>query len=114
MTIVTLEEDVARSAEHLESLLRRVAEYRRHVERAIERTEEGLDVDETAVSNALSKIQAVALSCNKAEKTLHECRREQAGIAQGSYALDLGKARADIGCKLDRLRRCGDADPVSG
>lgn len=47
------------------------------------------------------------------EARVHEEQRKQLGIA-GECGFDLGAARRDIGCKLDRLRECCGAGAVSG
>ncbi|WP_372891660.1 hypothetical protein [Rhodosalinus sp.] len=49
----------------------------------------------------------------EAEMLLHARRRKSSGLARGSYALDLAAARAEIGARLDRLRRTGGAPAVS-
>ena len=46
------------------------------------------------------------------EAKYNEEQRKQLGIA-GQSGFDLGAARADIGCKLDRLRECCGAGIVS-
>lgn len=58
--------------------------------------------------------QAVRLirSCQKVEQCFVEQRERQEGIAQGGYALDLHRARLEIGCRLARLRACGDSRKV--
>ena len=45
------------------------------------------------------------------EARVHEEQRKQLGIA-GDSGFDLDVARADIGCKLDRLRECCGAGAV--
>ncbi|MFP4450223.1 hypothetical protein [Rhodosalinus sp.] len=50
----------------------------------------------------------------EAEMLLHARRRTGSGIARGGYALDLDAARAEIGARLDRLRRTGGPAPVPG
>ncbi|WP_375172647.1 hypothetical protein [Pseudooceanicola sp.] len=47
------------------------------------------------------------------EARVHDEQRKQLGIA-GDSGFDLDQARADIGCKLDSLRRCCGAGAVSG
>ena len=46
------------------------------------------------------------------EAKYNEEQRKQLGLA-GDSGFDLDAARADIGCKLDSLRRCCGAGPVS-
>ncbi|MGI3164439.1 hypothetical protein [Pseudooceanicola sp. 200-1SW] len=40
--------------------------------------------------------------------------RQRNGTGSGGDDIDLDAARATIGCRLDRLRRCGCTGPVSG
>lgn len=47
------------------------------------------------------------------EARVHDEERKQLGIA-GDSGFDLDAARAEIGCKLDRLRECCGAGAVSG
>ncbi|NUH64586.1 hypothetical protein HTT03_04615 [Sulfitobacter sp. S0837] len=113
MTIVTPEQSVEDSAEILRGLQDALGALRREIEGLTEQAQSGGEIKETAVSGRTSKISSLLTHCLKAENTLNDCRNRQAGIARGGYALDMDKARADIGCKLDRLRRCSDPGAVS-
>ncbi|MFD2739884.1 hypothetical protein ACFSUD_09915 [Sulfitobacter aestuarii] len=112
MTMITPEQDVAESAEILRSLQAAIAELRREIESLSQQARSGEEIRETAMSKPLGQVSGLLAHCLKAENTLNECRNRRAGIARGSYALDLDRARAEIGCKLDRLRRCGNAGEV--
>ena len=105
MTIITPEQETEDSAEILRGLQEAIG--------ALRRARSGGELKETAVSGKTSKVAGLLAHCLKAENTLNDCRNRQAGIARGGYALDMDKARADIGCKLDRLRRCSDPGAVS-
>ena len=112
MTIITPEQETEDSAEILRGLQEAIGALRREIEGLTEQTRSGGELKETAVSSNTSKVAGLLAHCLKAENTLNDCRNRQAGIARGGYALDMDKARADIGCKLDRLRRCCGARPV--
>jgi len=112
MTIITPEQDVETSAEILQALQDTVRQLRRDISDVIEQAATGETINDAAALKALSKVQGLIGACAKAEALLNEQRNKQAGIARGGHALDLATARADIGCKLDRLRRCCGAEPV--
>ncbi|AXI47048.1 hypothetical protein C1J03_14085 [Sulfitobacter sp. SK012] len=104
MTMITPEQQTAESAEVFEALKEAVRDLRREVQDLTDQAKSGEELKETAVTKPLGKIPGLIAHCAKAENTLNDCRNREAGIAQGGYALDLCKARADIGRKLDKLR----------
>ncbi|MDG1170329.1 MAG: hypothetical protein P8N14_14120 [Sulfitobacter sp.] len=107
MTIATQEQDIIRGAELLGSLHDAIIDLRREIEGLTQQAQSATKVDETAAKQSLTRLKDLVTHCAKAENFLNECRSKQAGIARGGYALDLDRARVEIGCKLDRLRRCG-------
>ena len=113
MTTTTQEQDVAYGAEVFEALCDAIRDLRRQIEGLTKQAQSGEDINETAATRSLKEIQGLVTQCAKAENYLNDCRNRQAGIARGGYALDLDKARFEIGCKLDRLRRCGTPKTVS-
>mgnify|MGYP003646843205 CR=1 FL=1 len=104
MTLITPEQEVADSEELLASLKRAIGDLREEIEGLRKQIRSGEEVNETATSRAVGKVAGMVGTCIKLETHLNECRNRQAGIARGGYALDLDRARAEIGCKLDRLR----------
>jgi hypothetical protein len=113
MTMITPDEEIEHGTEVLNALLQSIRALRREIEGLKEQAQSGEVLSETDVSKPMGKVQGLVAQCAKAETYLNECRRKQAGIARGGYALDMDRARAEIGCKLDRLRRCSGARPVS-
>lgn len=113
MALLTPEQEIEDSAEILRGLQEAIGALRREIEGLTEQARSGGELKETAVSGKTSKVAGLLAHCLKAENTLNDCRNRQAGIARGGYALDMDKARADIGCKLDRLRRCRHPSAVS-
>ncbi|MCX7565149.1 hypothetical protein OS189_02175 [Sulfitobacter sp. F26169L] len=81
-----------------------LAELREALESLKERAKSGEEIDATTTSKTVTQLAETVVRCQKAGMILYDCRNKHAGIARGGYALDLDKARADIGCKLDRLR----------
>ncbi len=75
--------------------------------------EAGEDADLVSGSKQVVQVDGLIRSCQKVEVCLVEQRNRQAGIVQGGHALDLDKARFDIGCRLARLRACSGARGVS-
>jgi hypothetical protein len=106
MTMITPEEEIAQAAELLNVLYDAIRTLRREIEGLANAVQSGEGINETAASQTLRNAPALLMQCVKAENFLNECRSKQAGIARGGYALDLDRARDDIGRKLDRLRRC--------
>ena len=47
------------------------------------------------------------------EAKLNETRKQSGGGTKAGHAIDFDQARSQIGCRLDRLRRCGDPERVS-
>lgn len=113
MTLVTQEQDIERGAEILATLQDAITDLRREIEGLTTKAQSEGKLNETAAKQSLSKLRDIVTQCAKAETYLNECKSKQDGIARGGYALDLDRARVDIGCKLDRLRRCGRARRIS-
>ena len=113
MSTISPEEEVRQMEELFASILRAITELRQEIEDLSSGVEAGEAFNSTAATKTVQSVADLIGRCQKAEILLHDCRNRQAGIARGGYALDLDKARADIGCKLDSLRRCGSAKPVS-
>ncbi|MFK7834910.1 MAG: hypothetical protein AB8B60_01705 [Sulfitobacter sp.] len=107
MMTVTQEQDVTRAAEVLATLSDQIAALRREIEELIENAQSGETTTESDAKKLVQKLRDLVGHYVKAETYLNECKSKQSGIANGGYALDLDRARVDIGCKLDRLRRCG-------
>ncbi|MEW9918554.1 hypothetical protein AB2B41_02985 [Marimonas sp. MJW-29] len=106
MTTVTQDQEIARGEELLDTLRDAVTALRRDIEEQTDRVQSG-ETNVTEVKITLNKLREMMGYCAKMEVFLNDCRSKQAGIATGGYALDLDRARVEIGCKLDRLRRCG-------
>lgn len=105
-------DELAEAEAMFASVQRSLAELREALESLKERARTGEEIDGTAASKTVSQISETVARCQKAGLILNDCRNKQAGITRGSYALDMEKARADIGCKLDRLRCAIDSGRV--
>ena len=113
MTLFTPETQIALTEDRIASLVEVIAGLRKQIEALTKEAKAGGKVKETDVTKALSELGKAVVACTSMEAKLDECRNKQAGLGVGGYALDMAKARADIGCKLDRLRACCNANPVS-
>ena len=108
MTTIPLEQEIEDGTELLGSLHAAIRSLRREIEALTTRVSGEDTVQEKEVTRSMRDVSGLIVQCAKAEMNLDECKKKQAGIVQGGYALDLDQARIDIGCKLDRLRRCAD------
>ncbi|MFC3118379.1 hypothetical protein [Jhaorihella thermophila] len=113
MTLVTPEERVSRTADLLRSLEDSVRELRQMAEALKRQIEAGEDAALAEGSRQVEQAVRLIRSCQKVEECFVEQRERQAGIVRGGYALDLDRARLEIGCRLARLRACGDSRAVS-
>ncbi|MEP2641713.1 hypothetical protein [Roseobacter sp.] len=113
MTLITLEHVESQTEDLLKSVIGSVRDLRKELEDLRKRVR---DTDGAVTAQGSKTVtQAVSLleTCQKVENRLVECQSKHAGIAHGGYALDLERARATIGSKLDRLRCTRSADTIS-
>lgn len=113
MTPETQKQDIERGTEILATLQDAITDLRREIEVLTEEAQSEGKLNETGVKQSLGKLRDLVSQCTKAEIYLGELKSKQDGVARGGYALDLDRARVEIGCKLDRLRRCGPPRTVS-
>lgn len=104
MTLITAENTASQTDSLLDSIVSSIQDLRQELEDLRRKVREGEELDKTQSSKTVVSATALLRTCQDVENRLVECRTKSAGIAQGGYALDLDRARADIGCKLDRLR----------
>ena len=110
MTLITPDGDVSNTQELLLSVTETVRDLRRELENLKNQVGAGEEVTATKVKSVATQMAAQIGLCHKLETNLAECRRKQAGIADGAdYAIDTDAVRASIRCNLDSLRRCNPA-----
>ena len=97
-------DELAQAEAMFAAVQRSLAELREALEGLKEQAITGGEIDATTTSKTFVQLTDAVGHCQKAGLILSDCRNKQAGIARGGYALDMEKARIDIGCKLDRLR----------
>lgn len=112
MTLLTPENVASESESLLNSVIGSIKELRNELEDLKEKVRAGEGLEKTQDSKTVATATSLLRTCQEVENRLVECRKKSAGIAQGGYALDLDRARAEIGCKLARLRCTGRAGPV--
>lgn len=113
MTQITPEVEIALSEDRLLSLTKVVADARKCLEDLRIDAQTGGKIETAKFKKALQDMNSAVVACTNVEQKLDDCRNRQAGIARGGYALDMDKARAEIGCKLDQLRACHYPGEVS-
>nr|WP_254447868.1 hypothetical protein [Ruegeria arenilitoris] len=112
MTLITPEERISQTADLLQSLERSIRNLRQAAEELHRRIGAGEDADFAGSAKQLGQLEGLIRSCQKVEISFVEQHHRQAGIAQGGYALDLERARSEIGCRLARLRACCGAGQI--
>jgi antitoxin (DNA-binding transcriptional repressor) of toxin-antitoxin stability system len=104
MTILTPEHVASEAENLLNSVIGSIKDLRQELEDLKERVRAGEGLEKTQDSRTVASATTLLKTCQEVENRLVECRSKSAGIARGGYALDLERARTEIGCKLDRLR----------
>ncbi|MGZ2257627.1 hypothetical protein [Roseobacter sp. A03A-229] len=104
MTLITPEHVESQTEDLLNSVLGSIRDLRKELEDLRERVRTSDGAVTAQSTKTVTQAATLLETCQKVENRLVECRSKHAGIAQGGYALDLEKARATIGRKLDRLR----------
>ncbi|TMM54304.1 hypothetical protein [Sulfitobacter sabulilitoris] len=104
MTLITPEKVALETEGLLASVQDAIRELRQELEDLKKRVRAGDGIDATRDGRTVASANQLLTTCLKVETSLAECRNKTSGIAQGGYALDLDRARVEIGCQLDRLR----------
>ncbi|MBM2292877.1 hypothetical protein JQX09_17245 [Sulfitobacter pseudonitzschiae] len=112
MINITPDEDAAQIQQALGTVYRELGELREQLAALKEEARDRGDADAKDVRATVASLRSSLETCMKLETQVAECRRKQSHIAQGGYALDLDAARAEVGCRLARLRECGGTGEV--
>ena len=109
MTLITqqdLTNETESTTELLKALQDSLGDLRRTAMALRKKIEEGETQDLGTGAKEIAAVDQLARNCMKTEVSLAEICNRKAGIVRGGYALDLDLARAEIGCRLGRLRTC--------
>ncbi|MEM1350725.1 MAG: hypothetical protein AAGF27_00185 [Pseudomonadota bacterium] len=104
MTLLTPEHVESETENLLNSLIGSIRDLRTELEQLKTRVRAGEGLEKPENQKKVASAAALLKTCQEVENRLVECRRKSAGITKGGYALDLDRARSEIGRKLDRLR----------
>ena len=111
-TLITARAEKDRLQAERESITQVLRDLREDLEQmaALMRGGEGVKTPE--VKALLTDMRYWLKALRETEAELETIRRKEAGIT-GGYGLDMERARVEIGCRLDRLRRCCGAGKLS-
>ncbi len=106
MTLITADTQSAATQELLQTFLARIRDLRIVIDGLNQRAADGEDIDLAMAQKLLSPSEGLVKTCLKLEANFADQKNRELGIAQGGYAIDVDKARFEIGCRLARLRTC--------
>lgn len=106
MIVIAPEKQASNVEDLFASLQNTVLELRNQAEDLKRTLEAGQEADPVTKNLGWSDLSSLIRNCQKVETCLVEQKNRQNGVVQNGYALDLETARVEIGCRLDRLRRC--------
>ena len=112
MTLITPDLMETQTEDLLDSVIGSIRNLRQDLEDLKDRVRNGEGLNPSEDKRTVASASGLLETCQKVENRLAECRIKNEGIARGGYALDLEKARSDIGCKLARLRCTADTGGV--
>ncbi|SEQ64576.1 hypothetical protein [Thalassovita taeanensis] len=113
MTMITSEEDafpLGGALNTVEAQLRDITSELSALQTRLREGDLGAVKDASKVSSELRQWLRIAFEL---EAGFEERKKRQSGVVR-DYALDFEDARTKIGCRLDRLRKCGGATRLSG
>ncbi|MHA6344496.1 hypothetical protein [Roseivivax sp. CAU 1761] len=105
MSLITLEDRLAELEADRAAIARMLKSIRTELHALQDRVEAGELGSPTEAGRLLGDVRYWLKAARETEQELAKINRERAGIAHG-YGLDLERARAEIACRLARLRAC--------
>ena len=105
MVLITPEDDTDHFSKEFERVYKQLRSFLTCIEDLQQRVQTGEGVKETEVRKLFQDLRGWLKLAHDAEKLVAERNREKLGIKY-DYGLDLRAAHDQIGCRLDRLRRC--------
>lgn len=92
-------------SEQTETIRRQLGDIREELENLTKRVRSGEVGSKTDATQMFGNIKVWLRLAMELEAKLAELEKRDAGIAN-SYAVDMDKARIEVGCRLARLRAC--------
>lgn len=105
MVVITPEETTENFGPEFERVQTQLRSFLADIEDLQKRAHAGEGVKETEVRKLFQELRGWLKLAQEAEMIVAQRKREELGIKH-QYGLDLQAARAQVGCRLDRLRRC--------
>ncbi|MGB2200772.1 MAG: hypothetical protein ACPH5G_05485 [Pseudooceanicola atlanticus] len=112
MTLIEEEQKVGGIPGHIDDIVHELRQLKTDLRRVQGLVKDGEPGSVKEALRTASDVRTFLRIAYEVEAKHHEDRRRDQGGASGE--LDLDAARAEIGCKLDRLRRCCGAGEISG
>lgn len=112
MILITPDSDDDSIQHSIESIAVQLRSFSRDLEDLQTKISAGDTVNETDARKLFSEMRSWLKLAREAEHACAERNKKAIGIV-GDYGLDLDAARDQIGCRLDRLRRCCKERKVS-
>ncbi|MBU2960127.1 hypothetical protein KO516_04635 [Citreicella sp. C3M06] len=111
MILIHLEDDMSQLENEREQIALTLKELGEEIRRLKAQIEEGEATSKTETGKLMSDVRYWMRASHETEAQIANVRRKQKGLA-GDWALDLERARDEIGCRMARLRRCCGAGSV--
>ena len=113
MTLIQLEKETSELSGHIGEIVDQLKELKREL-RLVQGYVQSEEPGHTREAlRCAGDIRAFIKHAYEVETRYNDERRKELGLA-GDTGFDLGAARTQIGCKLDRLRECCGAGAFSG
>ena len=108
MTLNPPDQDIADDEDLLKTTIGSIRDLARQIENLKKQIQSGEDADLKTAAAQLSSLDAWMRNYVTTENRLAELKRKHRGPDDGGLALDLDRARFEIGCRLARIRtaRC--------
>ncbi|GGG64323.1 hypothetical protein GCM10011415_08600 [Salipiger pallidus] len=105
MILIQLEEEMSRLENEREQIVDVLKELGDEIRRIKTQIEDGDAVSKTETGKLMADLRYWMRASHETEAQIANVRRKQKGLV-GDWALDLERARDEIGCRMARLRRC--------
>lgn len=112
MVLITPEDDTENFGPEFDRVQTQLRSFLADIEDLQKRVHAGEGVKEIEVRKLFQELRVWLKLAHEAESIVAQRKREKLGIKH-DYGLDLQAARDQIGCRLDRLRRCCKDGKVS-